>query len=70
MKKIIVWLKRVVWKLLGFLSKKSKIYSIFSDDGKKSNVAKRVNTVMDFDKYKKYLFQQKNNKRQNEMNSK
>ena len=35
---------------------KSKIHCIFSDDGKKSNTAKRVNTAIELNEYKDILF--------------
>ena len=42
-----------------FVGLKSKMYSMFSDDGKESNTAKGVNIVTEFNEFKDTLFNEK-----------
>ena len=42
-----------------FVGLKSKMYSMFSDDGKESNTAKGVNIATEFNEFKDTLFNEK-----------
>ena len=55
--KIKVEHKRITIKK--FVGLKSKIHSMFSDDGKESNTAKGINTATEFNEFKDTLFNKK-----------
>ena len=42
-----------------FVGLKSKMYSMLSDDGKESNIAKGVNTATEFNEFRDTLFNKK-----------
>ena len=52
-----------------FVVLKSKMHSMFSDNGKKSNTAKGINTATEFNEFKNTLFN-KSTQAQNEKTSK